>query len=52
MIERTNTKKNAVKKKVLSFQEDGKKRKMGIKIEFTPRLDCKILLFKKGFKEN
>ena len=39
--------KDAVKQKVLSFQEDGQKRKMVIKIEFTALSDCKIVPFKK-----
>ena len=41
--------KNATKQKVLSFQEVGKKRKMVIKIEFTPLPHRKILPFYKGF---
>ena len=46
--------KDAVKQKVLSFQEDGQKRKMVIKTEFTPELsltDCKNFPFKRGFKK-
>ena len=31
------------------FQEDGQKRKLVSKIEFTPLSDCKILSFFKGF---
>ena len=40
----STSRKNAVKQKVLSFQEDGQKRKMVIKIEFTPLSlsECKI----------
>ena len=41
--------KDVVKKKVLSFQEDGQKRKIVIKVEFTPLSDCKSFSFKKGF---
>ena len=41
--------KDAVKQKVLYLQEDGQKRKMVIKIEFTPLSDCKIVSVK-GFK--
>ena len=37
--------KYAVKQKVLSFQEDGKKRKMVIKIEFTPLSKFKLQCF-------
>ena len=37
--------KDAVKQKVLSFQEDGQKRKMVIKSEFTPLLDWKMFYF-------
>ena len=46
-----------MKQKVISFQEDGQKRKMVIKIEFTPLIshspdpDRKIFSFKKGFKK-
>ena len=37
--------KDTVKQKVVSFQEDGQKRKIVIKIEFTPLSlsDCKIV---------
>ena len=44
----------SIKQKVLSFQEDGKKRKMVIKIEFTPLSlsNCKIVHFKKGFDKS
>ena len=36
---------------MLSLQEDGSKRKIVIKIEFTPLPDCNILLFLKGFQK-
>ena len=39
--------------KIISLQEFGQKRKMVIKIEFTPLShspDCKMFPFKKGFK--
>ena len=40
-------------RKVLSFQEVAQKRKMVVKIEFTPlSLDRKIFPFKKGFKKS
>ena len=42
-----------MQQKVIFFQEDGQKRKLVIKIEFTPRShspDCNIFPFKKGFK--
>ena len=42
--------KKTTEQKVLSFQEIGQKRKMVVKIEFTPlSLDRKIFPFKKGF---
>ena len=40
------------KQKILSLQEVGQKRKIVVKIEFTPlSLDRKIFPFKKGFKK-
>ena len=36
-------------KKVRSFREDSQKRKVVIKIEFTPLSDCRIVPFLKGF---
>ena len=45
------TEKDATKQKVLSFQKVNQKRKIVIKIEFTPHSpDRKIFPFKKGFK--
>ena len=39
--------------KILSLKQVGQKRKMVVKIEFTPlSLDRKIFPFKKGFKKN
>ena len=35
---------------MISFQEDFQKRKMVIKVEFTPLSDCKILPFLKSLK--
>ena len=41
---------DATKQKILSLQEVGQKRKIVVKIEFTPlSLDRKIFPFKKGF---
>ena len=43
---------NAIKQKILSLEQVGQKRKMVVKIEFTPlSLDRKIFPFKKGFKK-
>ena len=45
---------NQAKSFIISFQEVGQKRRMVIKIEFTPfshSPDCKIVSFKKGFKK-
>ena len=43
---------HAAKQKILSLQEVGQKRKIVVKIEFTPlSLDRKIFPFKKGFKK-
>ena len=41
--------KNAVKREVQFFQENGQKCKIVIKIEFTPLSDCNILPFFKSF---
>ena len=46
--------KDAVKQKVLTFQEDGQKRKMVIKIEYNSLTDDRLqyfTLFRKGFKK-
>ena len=46
-------KKDATKQNVLSFQEVSQKRKIVIKIEFTPLADCNILPFLKwDFKKS
>ena len=44
---------NQMPQKILSLQEVGQKRKIVVKIEFTPELslDRKIFPFKKGFKK-
>ena len=43
---------DATKQKILSLQEVGQKRKIVVKIEFTPlSLDRKIFPFEKGFKK-
>ena len=43
--------KNMSKQKVLSFKVDGQKRKLVVKIEFTPLPDCNILSFLKSLKK-
>ena len=48
MILDRRAEKDAVKRKVLSFKDNGLKRKMVIKIEFTPLSDRKTGPFKKG----
>ena len=42
--------KDSIKQKDLSFQKDGQKRKVVIKIEFTHLPDCNILPLFKGFQ--
>ena len=52
MVESIHPESDATKQKILSLQEVGQKRKIVVKIEFTPlSLDRKIFPFKKGFKK-